>query len=238
MQDYSSSGTTAVSARCDATLELGRKLTKELDLDQSVDSLGRWMAHYIAELIHDAENANADERPAKMQACSKAILNLWKHRRELPNGKRPFEELEPILRVLESLDPNDDMPRYFRSARNAVGELDEDSEANSWLQLIDGLDYSARLLIRYCFTMAAQTTLDKSAEWVALAEAAGGDDGIEFPVIRVVIGENGLINNSDPDEITHEQLQDRISRLEGFIDMANALVVDLRQRIQKTPFDQ
>lgn len=230
MHDYSSSDLTAVSARSKATLQLGRKLTKELGLDQSVDTLGRWMAHYIAELIQDAENASAEERPVKMQVCNEAILNLWRHLHELPDGKRPFEEHEPILRALESLDPDDDTPRYYRSARSAAEEEKEDSAAKSWLQLIDGLDYSARLLIRYCFTRAAQT-LDKAAEWVALAEAAGADDEIEFPIIRVVVAENNLLTKSDPDEIEKEQLQDRINRLEGFIEMANALAFELRQRI-------
>ena len=83
VHDCSSSDPTAVSARCEATLELGRKLTKELGIDQSVDTLGRWMAHYIAELIQDAEKASAEERPAKMRACCDAILNLWKHRHTL-----------------------------------------------------------------------------------------------------------------------------------------------------------
>lgn len=232
MHDYSSSDPTAASARCEATLQLGRKLTKELDLDQSVDTLGRWMAHYIAELIHDAEYASAEEQPAKMRVCSEAILNLWKHRHELPDGKRPFEELEPTLRALESLDPDDDTPRYFRSARSAAEEAKEEGEEKSWLQYIDGLDYSARLLIRYCFTRAAQATLDKAAEWVALAEAAGADDGIEFPIIRMLVDENGLLMESDSGEIAKEQIQDRIRRLAKFIEMAEALAIELRQRIQ------
>lgn len=39
------------------------------------------------------------------------------HRAAFPNGKRPFEDLEPVMRAIESLDPEDDTPRYFRSAR-------------------------------------------------------------------------------------------------------------------------
>lgn len=213
-------------------LELGRKLTKELYLDQSVDTLGRWMAHYIAELIHDAENANEEDRPASMQACSEAILNLWKHRHELSNGKRPFEEVEPILRALESLDPENDTPRYFRSARSAADEeVEKDSEVTSALMLVDGLDYSARLLIRYCMTEAAQATLDRTAKWVALAEEAGVADGIEFPTIRMISDESDLLMKSDPDEITKERLRDRIARLDSFIEMANALASKLRQRV-------
>jgi hypothetical protein len=210
-------------------LELGRKLTRELGLDQSVDTLGRWMAYYIAELIQDAEKANAEERPAKMRACSEAILSLWKHRHELPNGKRPFGELEPILRALESLDPEDDTPRYFRSARFAADDADEKDEAKSWLKLIDGLDYSARMLIRYCLTQAAQAALDKSAKWVALAKEVGADDGVEFPIIGALVDEDNVLKASDPDEKTRKRLEDRIDGLEQFGKMAMALASELRK---------
>lgn len=231
MHACSSLNPTAASARCEATLELGRKLTKELGLDCSADTLGRWMAHYIAELILDAEKAAAEDRPEKMQACSEAILSLWKHRHELPNGKRPFGRLEPILRALESLDPDDDRPRYFRSARAAAEKSDEEGETKFWLELVDGLDETARMLIRYGLTQAAQSALAKSAEWVALAEAAGADDGIESPMVRLILGENDLLQASDPDEVARKQLEDRVKRLEGFTKMAMDLTSVLRQQL-------
>jgi hypothetical protein len=230
---YSSSGLTAVSARCEATLELGRKLTKELGLDQSVDTLGRWMVHYIAELIQNAEMASAEERPAKMRACCDVILNLWKHRHTLPNGKRPFKELEPLLRTLESLDPEDDTPRYFRSVRAVADDADENEETKSWLKLIDGLDCSARILIRYCLTQAAQNALNKSVEWVGLAEAAGADESIEFSLIRVIAEEDSMLKACDPGEEERKRIEDRIERLEGFAKMSMAVVTDLRQEFQQ-----
>lgn len=219
------------SIRCKATLELGRKLVKELGLDQSVDTLGRWMAHYIAELIQDAEKASAEEEPAKMEACCDAILNLWKHRHMLPDGKRPFEELEPILRSLESLDPEDDIPRYFRSVRAVVDDAEKSDETKSWLELIDGLDYSAKTLIRYCLTQAAQNALNKSLEWVALAEAAGADEGAEFPLIHVIIEEDSVLKASGPDEKERKHIEDRIERLESFAKMAVAVASELRKEV-------
>ncbi|MFZ5644666.1 MAG: AVAST type 3 anti-phage protein Avs3b [Bacillota bacterium] len=208
-------------------------MTKELGLDQSVDTLGRWMAHYIAELIQNAETASAEKRPVKMRDCCEAILNLWKHRNTLPNGKRPFEELEPLQRTLESLDPEDDTPRYFRSVRAFAEDADENDETKSWLKLIDGLDYSAKILIRYCLTQAAQNALNKSLEWVGLAEAAGTDEGIEFSLIRVIAEEDELLNASDPSEEERKRIQERIERLEGFAKMAMAVVTDLRQEFQQ-----
>lgn len=205
---------------------------KELGLDQSVDTLGRWMAHYIAELIQDVEKASAEEKPAKMQACCDAILNLWKHRHMLPDGKRPFEELEPILHTIESLDPEDDTPRYFRSVRAVVDDAEENDETKSWLKLIDGLDYSANILIRYCLTQAAQNALNKSLEWVSLAEATGADESAEFPLVRVMFEEDNVLKASDPDEKERKHIEDRIERLESFAKMAMAVAKELRQKLK------
>lgn len=237
MHGSSFSGPTAVSARCEATLELGRRLTKEIELDlgRSADTLGLWMAHYIAELIQGAEKASLEERAAKMQACSEAILSLWKHRHELPNGKRPFEELEPILRALESLDPDDSTPRYFRSARAAADKADKEDEMESWLELVDELDYSARALIGYCLGQAAQTAINKSEEWVALAESAGADDEVELSVVRFMVDEKDLLRKPDPNEVVRKQLQARIDRLESFTKMAEALASDLKLRVHELP---
>ena len=63
------------------------------------------MAHHIAELVHDTEVTTDDSRQAKHALFRDAILAIWAHRFELPTGKRPFGEFEPILRALASLDP-------------------------------------------------------------------------------------------------------------------------------------
>jgi hypothetical protein len=54
------------------------------------------------------------------------------------------------------------------------------------LDLVSGLDYSAKLLIGYCLAEAARAAADKSKEWVKLAEAAGTEDDVSEIVIRFV----------------------------------------------------
>jgi hypothetical protein len=229
----SSSGPTAPSPMPKGVLDLGRALVSELGLDSGVDTLRRWMAHYIAELIEEAETAKVEERPAKFAQCADAILKLWERLHQLPNGKRPFEDLEPILRALESLDPTDDTPRYFRSPRMAVDESEQNVETSKWLDLADGLDYSARILIGYCLTQAAQTAVDKSKDWVVLAEAAGLKDGIDLSVIRIITDDNDLTKASEPDDRARKLLEDRINRLDGFKAMADALASDLRRQLKQ-----
>ena len=216
-----------------AVLDLGQALVEELGLDPGTDTLGRWMAHYIAELIEEAETAKVEERPAKFGQCADAILKLWEHRHQLPSGKRPFEGLEPILRAIESLDPTDNTPRYFRSQRMAADETEENDEPRKWLKLVDGLDYSAKILIRYCLAQAAQTALDKSRKWVALAEAAGVEDSIELPVLRIITDESDLLKGSDLNVRARKLIEDRINRLDGFKVMVEVLASALRRQLKQ-----
>lgn len=214
-------------------LDLGRALVKELGLDPGVDTLGRWMAHYIAELIQNAETAKTEERPYKLSACADAILKLWDHRHQLPSGKRPFEEFEPILRTMESLDPTDNTPRYFRSQRRAAGEAEERSDAQKWLELADGVDYSAKILIRYCLAEAAQAAKDKSKKWVKLAEAAGRGEDFDLSVIRLINNEHDLLKDNEPDDQARRLLEDRIQRLESFFELADSFLSELRVRLKE-----
>ena len=214
-------------------LDLGRALVQELGLDPGVDTLSRWMAHHVAEMIEDAETAKVDDRPAKLAKCTKTIIDLWERRYQLPNGRRPFEDLEPILRALESLDPTDDTPRYFRSQRMEADETEQNPETQKWLEFANGLDCSAKILIGYCLSQAAKTALDKSKAWVVLAEAAGLKDDIALPVVHFVSAQDDLTKASEPDDRARKLLEDRIKRLDGFKKMADALANDLRRQLEE-----
>jgi hypothetical protein len=109
-------------------LDLGRALVNELGLDDSVDTLGRWMAHYIAELIEDADTCDTADRAAKMSTSADIILKLWEHRHQLSERKRPFLDLEPILRAIQSLDPSDETLRYFPASMMEAKDTDENAE--------------------------------------------------------------------------------------------------------------
>jgi hypothetical protein len=214
-------------------LGLGRALVEELGLDPGVDTLSRWMAHHIAELIKAAETASTEERSVKLAKCADTILKLWEHRHHFPKGRCPFEDWEPFLRALKSLDPCDDTPRYFRPVWSEVDENEQHTEAGKWLKLARYLDSSAKILIRYCLTQAAQSALDKSRSWVALAETAGLERDVDLQIIRLIANESDLANTTEADSAIRKELQDRAERLEKFEKMANILSSDLRRRLKK-----
>lgn len=72
------------------------------------------MAHHLAELIETARTAGAAERTTAEERCSALILEVWRHRNCLPDGRRPFERLEPTLDTLSDLDPTNNRPFYRR----------------------------------------------------------------------------------------------------------------------------
>jgi hypothetical protein len=98
--------------------------------------------------------------------------------------------------------------------------------------MVDGLDYSAKVLIGYCLAQAARAAADKSKEWVKLAEAAGADDGASEIVIRFVSSAADLDEEPDIDAQARRQLEGRLSRLEGFTQLVEGLASQWRQQLQ------
>ncbi|MGX4802064.1 AVAST type 3 anti-phage proein Avs3b [Bradyrhizobium guangdongense] len=216
-----------MSLRSEKLIDLGNRIIRELSIDS--DILGRWMAHYLAELITEAETASGDERLAKMEKCHEVILNLWKHRYEMPTGKRPFGSMEPILRALESLDPENPFHRYYRTERHAL-DASKDEEARSWIELADGLDSTAKILVRYCLSQAALSAKDKTKEWLALAEAVDAD-AFDEPLIRVIIAEGDLLE--EPNKKLRQLIEDRLGRLEAFKIEASELEQHFRLQLKE-----
>lgn len=223
------------SEHFEAIVELGKRLVFELDLEHSVDTLGRWMAHYIADCIKQVEIAGADEVEAKKKGLRDSILALWEHRSTLPNGTRPFEEIEPILRAMESLDPEGHRFRYLSSSWGLDSELEESEETTRLINMAKGIDHAARVLINYCFSSAARSALDKTKNWVKLVKAAGLEDSVEVQLVHFICNQDELANTSAPDDDQKEVLRERYERLGAFISLATKVASDIKARLDNSP---
>lgn len=99
-------------------LELGHYLASELGVYEGVDTLGRWMAHYLAELIDKAENSpNERDRKTARQEATDTILKIWEHRKSLPGNVYPLERFKDIFLVLDHLLPANDPFSNFRGEK-------------------------------------------------------------------------------------------------------------------------
>lgn len=119
-------------------LGLGRHLVRELGFEDGADTLGRWMAHHLAELINEAENGvTAAERLRACKSAREAILKIWEHRTSRPGKAYPLAPYKEVLKVLDLLRPDDNPFRYF-------GPPAETRREQLAAELFDGL---SRLII-------------------------------------------------------------------------------------------
>jgi hypothetical protein len=220
--------------RSDSVLKLGCRIVDELGLDQTTDTLGRWMAHYIAEKIEIAETATGEDRAQKVSACVGEILRFWGHRSQMPRGKRPFEDFEPIMHALESLDPNATTPRYFSEARSAAESANEASKVMRWLGIASGIDHAARVLIRYCLAAAVEDAVDKSREWVTLANEAEEKD-IDIKIVILLTEVADAMNAESAEGLHREEIKKLLTRLDEFSERASDLSNHFREILARPP---
>ena len=97
-------------------LALGQVIVRQLDLKERGNVLERWLAHHLAEVMAEADEAVG---PAKAEAETRAvdlILKLWAHRRALPEPIDPLDGYEKAIKVLGRLMPEANPWRYFRQS--------------------------------------------------------------------------------------------------------------------------
>lgn len=96
-------------------LALGRELVRELNLEPSVDTLGRWMAHHVAELMDIAEHGStSSERRTAGREAVHTILEIWSHRATLPGNAYPLAGFKTAAGLLEHLLPGANPFGYSR----------------------------------------------------------------------------------------------------------------------------
>lgn len=217
------------------TIELGKKIVHELELEQSCDTLGRWMAHHLAELIDLAEHCPAPEQPDRQQKCRAAILEIWEHINSLPTASRPFRDLEPIVETIRALDPKERAYFYQERAQELVDNSTLSDAAKDWLKTSRDIDYSARLLIRMCLDRVMAETSVEFREWMEVAADAGAR---ELPIVKIVDEMEGKTENKKEEkEKLRNDLQERLDRLQALVQLSEVLACDIQRQIDELEKD-
>jgi hypothetical protein len=201
-------------------IELGKALVSELALEPGVDTLGRWLAHYIAELICNMEKAEGKEKQELKVRCFEVILILWQHR-SFYQHKRPFENFQPIFTALERLEPDSNQSFYIKGlGRQIKAPNQNNNEVNKWIEVLQGVDEVARVLISFCIQQATiQASDDKSIAWLNQSISLLRDDELEV-IIKLTRGNQAL------DEIQNAKTKrsNRIRRLASDIEKINSFI--------------
>lgn len=204
-------------------IRLGKSLVKELRLEPGVDTMARWMAHYIAEKMVIAKKSKGKDKSQAEQECFDAILRLWQHRSHMPEGHRPLENFELIFQALPRLNPDNSLP-YFFSKPDLASDKSKKANKKSknvqgWLDVALGIDKTARVWLEYVFRQAALNAVDaKTLSW--LVDAEGLPESKDISIVVHLLRGKYTDENEDPIEkarqIRKEELEARIKQLDGF----------------------
>jgi hypothetical protein len=220
-------------------INLGKALVEELDTGSGVDTLARWMAHYIAEKMTIAENAVGDDKMRAEHKCFETILKLWQHRSSLPDGQRPFESFEPIFRVLKGLDPGNEQPYYISDLLIEDEKIKVTDSVQKWLDVALDIDEVARIWLDYVFKQAALCAKDeKTLKW--LENSIDLQDNDDSAIITYLISDDFLPKVSDErkKDSKKQLIKDRIKKLEEFSEFNQKLLAVLKEELGNIPGDE
>lgn len=96
-------------------LELGRYLARELKTDEGVDTLGRWMAHYLAEQLDAVKKSSGAKKQQAQQRVSKLILEIWAQRSSLHGRANPLLDYARASHALASIRSGTDIGAPWRA---------------------------------------------------------------------------------------------------------------------------
>jgi predicted Zn-dependent protease with MMP-like domain len=138
-------------------VRLGQQIVEELGLEDSVDTLGRWMAHRVAELMQRAEQAEtqADCEIAQKE-CSELILKIWDRRSTLLDN-RPLAEIADFLETFTG-----DSPTTYHTKT--------ESDEKTWLSILPILNALQEREDKVCRDAAIadipRAILEQEHEWL------------------------------------------------------------------------
>lgn len=149
-------------------LALGDRIVRELELEPGVDTLGRWLAHHLAELILAAREAKGAQREIAQKKAVDLTLKIWSRRHDVPGGANPLRKLEEVIAIL----------RFLRPDAWPFGVRDKSSTQRLLKKAFEGLQH----LVAHG-TLLASTT---SRRPVKLAEAEGFVDQDEAHLVETL----------------------------------------------------
>lgn len=108
-------------------MALGQRIVSELGLDEDRDdTLSRWMAHRIAELMREAGDGKTKAaRQTAAKECESLILRVWERRTSWPKGWPPPTATKALERLSTPEDDPDATPFFQRQVK--------DDGERSWL---------------------------------------------------------------------------------------------------------
>jgi hypothetical protein len=207
-------------------LELGRLLASELE---HTDTLGRWIAHYLAERMSGLQQKTESERAIAEAEVVDLILRLWALRRQLPGGRLPLAEVDEVEAAIARLAPGRRPWAYFGAFAADTEPSKAATEASTTLKAALLVDRLAGDLVHGLIGRAAALAEGDEAAWVTQAEQIGDETLRRVRRVRV--------DHDDSEDATESQdwnskVKTRATALSSVVE---ALVVALEAEGSERP---
>ncbi|MBN8659067.1 MAG: hypothetical protein J0M35_01800 [Candidatus Obscuribacter phosphatis] len=204
-------------------------MVDDLGLDDSADTLGRWMAHYIAEKLKELELCAKEERSEKQAECCTEILKLWAHRREFDGPRRMLTRFDKIFAVIEALEQGTFRNRYFPRPSEVTGESEV---TQRWLDRVGQIDDAAQALIYYCISQAANSATNENADWVKIAQDVCCPSDMDLQLIARLSKLGSAVDAANPGDLKREKLVGLIAKMEQLSRLAEEVIADIQLQVK------
>lgn len=181
-------------------IKLGEKIVDELLLSDGVDTLSKWMAHYIGELIEKVENSEGEEKEKYEKECFETILKLWGEMHKVPNVKAPLSRFDKIYELCDEMMSKDKY-RYFPSKY--------ENDTSEFLVLAKVVDKLSKKIVQNAFFFAYQNASEEEREWLEFDMI---DDVQQLKKIKILF-ENDFNDDFNIDENEKQELIDACNNL-------------------------
>lgn len=212
----------------EAIISLGKKLIEELELTHTTNTLSRWMAHYLAELIEEAEGATFKEKKRILQQeCCEIILKLWSNKEILPINT-PLKNLQQLVKLLESLLEKKDRELPLWHNRSKI------ANESSWSDFMETVKRNSEQIFQKLLNIHLhEDLLKKEKYWLEnhaefLSEAE--KKFIQDLEILIYIKKGEISSSSPNGQIGHI---DRIERLKYVFDDLESLLEEQMIKFNK-----
>lgn len=175
-----------------AVLELGKLLAAELE---QTDTLGRWIAHYLAERMTSLEQKTGSESGIAEAEVADLILRLWALRRQMPGRRLPLAEVDEVEAAIERLAPGRRPWAYFGAFAADTEPSPEETETSTTLKAALLVDRLAGDLVHGLIGRAAALAEEDGAAWTKQAEKIG--DGALRTLRRIRFAANGSEDDAE-----------------------------------------
>ncbi len=207
-------------------LELGKLLAAELE---QTDTLGRWIAHYLADRMTSLEKKTGSERDTAEAEVADLIFRLWSLRRQLPSGRLPLAEVDEVEAAIERLTPGRRPWAYFGAFAADTEPSPEETETSTTLKAAQLVDRLAGDLVHGLIGRAAALAEENGAAWTKHAEKLG--DGALQTLRRIRFAANGSEHDAESPDWNGEVIR----RATALSSVVSSLVVALEAEGQELP---